>query len=119
MSSALQVFRRNPESDYSLVIMELEQRLPITNKYGLHARASTRLAQIAQKYTSEVSIARESNNGEGSIVTSEEVDAKSVLGILSLGAECGDHVRLRVSGEDAKVALAELANLVQQKFQEE
>ena len=99
--------------------MELERRLRITNKYGLHARASTRLAQVAQKYAVEVSIARESNNGDGVVVTSDEVDAKSVLGILSLGAECGDHVRLRVCGEDAKDAIAELTCLVEQKFHEE
>ena len=99
--------------------MQLERRLRITNKYGLHARASTRLAQLTQKYTSEVSIARESSKGDGVLVTSDEVDAKSVLGVLSLGAECGDYVRFRVCGEDAQNAIAELTNLVEQKFHEE
>ena len=99
--------------------MELEQRLSITNKYGLHARTSTRLAQVAQQFSSKIVVSRESTNGDGVVVRSEEVDAKSVLGLLSLGAECGDFIRIRISGDDAEAALTALVELAEQKFDEE
>lgn len=90
---------------------EVEKKLKIENKYGLHARASTRLAQLAQSYQSSISLARES--GE------RTVDAKSVLGILSLGAEHGELVRIRIEGEDADRAMAAVCKLFQDKFNEE
>ena len=61
--------------------METEALLEVRNKYGLHARASTRLAQLAQKFRSAIMISRTDG--------SPEVDAKSILGILTLGAEKG------------------------------
>ena len=99
--------------------IEIEHSIEVTNKYGLHARASTRLAQIAQKFKSKILISREMSNGSGEAERSEEVDAKSILGILSLGAECGDQIRFRIHGDDAQTAIAELTELVQQKFDEE
>lgn len=99
--------------------MDLERSIEITNKYGLHARASTRLAQTAQKFRSRIWVARESLNGDGTATRSQEVDAKSVLGILSLGAEVGDRVCFRVSGADAEKAMGELMKLVEAKFHED
>ncbi len=99
--------------------MEIEQLLRITNKYGLHARASTRLAQVAQKFDSDITVARESVNGQGEPVRSEPVNAKSVLGILSLGAECGDSVLVRATGGDAEAALEALKDLIEQRFHED
>jgi phosphocarrier protein NPr len=97
----------------------IEELLPIANKYGLHARASTQLAQLAQSFRARITIARESRNGEGVPIRSEEVDAKSVLGILSLGAECGDSIFVRIEGDDSRAAIEALRKLVDQKFHEE
>jgi phosphotransferase system HPr (HPr) family protein len=90
---------------------DLAQSLEITNKYGLHARASTRLAQVAQNYDSRITIARETGG--------QEVDAKSVLGILSLGAEHGETIKVCISGEDAEAAMKAVVELVECKFHED
>ena len=91
--------------------MELESLLEIKNRYGLHARASTRVAQVAQKFRSEIWISRA---GAG-----EEVDGKSILGILTLGAERGMQIRIRIRGEDADEAMKALTQLVHENFHEE
>ena len=91
--------------------MELECSVKISNKYGLHARASTRLAEVAKKFQSSIRLSRVGAN--------EEVDAKSILGILTLGAEKGQTLRIRASGEDAKQAVDALVEVVRQNFGEE
>jgi phosphocarrier protein len=91
--------------------MELECSVKISNKYGLHARASTRLAEVAKKFESSIRLSR--------VETNEEVDAKSILGILTLGAEKGQILRIRASGQDAEQAVAALVEVVRQNFGEE
>ncbi len=91
--------------------MELERSIEISNKHGLHARASTRLAQLAQRYTAAVFLSRGDSE--------EEVDAKSILGILTLGAEKGQVVQLRVTGDDAEDAMSALVALIEDKFGED
>ncbi|MBI4583624.1 MAG: HPr family phosphocarrier protein [Planctomycetes bacterium] len=93
--------------------MEIERSLEISNKYGLHARASTRIAQVAQKFRSKVLLLRGTKNGV------QEVDAKSVLGILSLGAEKGEVLRVKIWGDDADSAMEALTDLFLRKFDEE
>lgn len=92
-------------------LMELVRCVKLTNNYGLHARASTRLAQVARAYESDVRLSRE----EGT----EEVDAKSILGLLTLGAEKGQSLKLRVSGEDAERAMQAILALFEGKFDED
>ena len=91
--------------------MEAIELLEIRNKYGLHARASTRLAQVAQKFRSTIWFSR-SDGGP-------EIDGKSILGILTLGAERGMSLRVRVAGEDAKDALEAITALFKKNFDEE
>ena len=91
--------------------MEFENLVQINNKYGLHARASTRVAQLAQQFKSTIWISRD---GGG-----QEVDGKSVLGILTLGAASGSQIRIRVMGDDAEKALDALIQLVHANFHEE
>ena len=73
--------------------MEVELKIKVSNKYVLHARASTALVQTAAQFDSAVHLGRE--GGE------EFVDAKSILGIMSMGAECGADLCLKVDGIDA------------------
>lgn len=91
--------------------MEAFEILEIRNRYGLHARASTRLASLAQKYQSAISISRADGN--------QEVDGKSILGILTLGAERGTKIRLRAAGEDAPEAMKAIIELFNRNFDEE
>lgn len=90
--------------------MELERFLKVSNKYGLHARASTRLAQTASQFQATVFLCRKDGD--------EEVDAKSILGILTLGAERGQVLRVRAAGDDAARALEAIAELFERNFDE-
>jgi phosphocarrier protein HPr len=91
--------------------MEIERSVEISNKFGLHARASTRLAQLAKQFQSSIRLSRTDND--------EEVDAKSILGILTLGAERGQTLRIKATGEDAHAAMDALVELVRQNFGED
>ena len=91
--------------------MQLECAVAISNKYGLHARASTRLAQVAKQFQAAIHVSKIGDN--------EEVDAKSILGILTLGVEKGQMLRIRADGDDAEQAIAAVVHLVQQNFGEE
>ena len=91
--------------------MELKRCLRVSNKYGLHARASTRLAQVAKQFQSEVHLSRDAGD--------EEVDAKSILSLLTLGAESGQNLRVRVSGGDAESAMEAIVELFERRFDED
>lgn len=90
--------------------MELECAVEITNKYGLHARASQRLAQLANKFSSAITISR--------LGDVEEADAKSILSVMSLGIARGQTMRIRVSGDDAEQAMGAVVDLVHHDFYE-
>jgi phosphocarrier protein len=91
--------------------MELARSVRVTNRYGLHARTSTLLAQVANQFRSEVFLQREGS--------SEEVDAKSILGVMTLGAERGNTLLVRVRGDDAEAALRAITQLFEKNFNEE
>ncbi len=80
----------------------------ICNKLGMHARAAVKFVQLAAKYKSEVFVAKDG----------EEVNGKSIMGLLTLVAAMGTKVTLRVAGADADVALGALAALVERGFDE-
>ena len=86
---------------------EIVRTVPITHKYGLHVRASTRFVELARQFGSDVFISRPDG---------DEVDGKSVLAILTLGIEGGNDVVLRVDGGDAEQAFEALAALVADDF---
>lgn len=83
--------------------------IKITNKLGLHARAAAKLTQLASQFKSEIHIAR----------ADKRVNAKSIMGVMMLAAGLGVTVKLDAEGEDADEALAELATLFANKFDEE
>jgi len=91
--------------------MELVRSVKVSNRYGLHARASTRLAQLAKGFRASVEIARQGSR--------EAVDAKSILGILTLGAEKGQMLELRVRGADAETAMEAILALFGRNFDED
>lgn len=80
----------------------------IQNKLGLHTRAATLLVQLASTFPCEVYIAK----GD------QEVNGKSIMGILMLVASCGTTIGIRCEGERAKEACAAIIKLVDSKFGE-
>ncbi|PKN13728.1 MAG: HPr family phosphocarrier protein [Deltaproteobacteria bacterium HGW-Deltaproteobacteria-4] len=85
------------------------QEFIIKNRLGLHARASAKLVQTANRFRSEVFISKEG----------EEVNGKSIMGILMLAAAVGTKIEVRVSGEDADAAFAAISQLIEDKFGED
>jgi phosphotransferase system HPr (HPr) family protein len=90
-----------------------QKKLVIQNKSGLHARPAALFVQTANKFESEIRVSR--SNGSDS----EEVSAKSIMGIMMLAASQGCEITISASGSDAPQAIKKLANLVSNKFGEE
>jgi len=84
--------------------MELE----ITNRLGLHARAAAKLVHTASEYESDIFLS----------LNEEEVNAKSILGLLTLAATRGTTLGLRVEGADEDAASRAIAALFADKFGE-
>jgi phosphocarrier protein len=88
--------------------MTLEQVM-ITNKLGLHARAAAKLVHTASVFESEIYVGTEH----------EEVNAKSILGILTLAATKGTPLNVRADGADEAEAVRAIVQLFADKFGEE
>ena len=82
--------------------------LTVTNKLGLHARASAKLTQVASQFAAEVWLTR---NGR-------RVNAKSIMGVMMLAAGRGAALTVEAEGEDAEDALAAIRELLADKFGE-
>ncbi len=80
----------------------------ISNKLGLHARASAKLTKLAGSYRCDVWLSR---NGR-------RVNAKSIMGVMMLAAGLGSEVEIEVDGEDERPALDALLALIADKFGE-
>ncbi len=87
---------------------ELMRELPITNKRGLHARASAKFASCAEKFDATISVTR----------CGETVGGSSIMGLMMLAAGIGSSITVRVSGPQAQDALEALSALVLDKFGE-
>jgi phosphocarrier protein HPr len=85
-----------------------EKTLMIQNELGLHARAATKLVQLASKYPCEITVSKDGH----------EVNGKSIMGVLMLVASKGTRVTLRAKGERAGEAIDVLAALIDDKFGE-
>ena len=80
----------------------VEQSIAVKNPTGLHARPAALFIQTASKFKSDITITK----GD------REVDARSMLGILTLTARQGDIITLKANGDDAQEAVAALTYLV-------
>lgn len=87
----------------------LVREIEIINKKGLHARAASKLVQLATRYKSNIKL---SKDGQMS-------DAKSILGVLVLAASQGSVVKITTEGEDEQEAMDQLCDLINRKFDEE
>lgn len=86
----------------------MQQEVEIINKLGLHARASTKLTQVAGNFASDVWIER---NGR-------RVNAKSIMGVMMLAAGKGSKIKLETSGADENEAMQALVALINDRFGE-
>jgi phosphocarrier protein HPr len=87
----------------------VKNKVVIKNKLGLHARAAVKFMNLANRFASSVLIEKDGN----------EIDGKSILGILTLAAVQGSEITLRISGPDEDQALNALETLIEDKFHEE
>ena len=89
---------------------EARQEVTIVNKRGLHARASAKfVAAVAGMDGCQVLVAKDGHSAAGG----------SILGLMMLGAACGDTVELAVRGEKADARLAELVAMIEGGFGED
>ncbi len=86
----------------------VEQTVVIQNELGLHARAATKLVQLASKYPCEVSLSKDGH----------EVNGKSIMGVLMLVASKGTTVTIKAKGDKAGEAVAAIVALIEDKFGE-
>ena len=89
--------------------MTVTATLNICNTRGLHARASAKFVKLASSFESEIHVTRDG-------VT---VDARSIMGLLMLGAGIGCSIDVSAEGSDAEEAMEALTDLVTRKFDED
>lgn len=81
---------------------KVKKNIIIKSKQGLHARPAAMFVQIAAKYTSQISIVKDDLR----------VNGKSIMGILTLGAQHGHEICVEVDGQDAEALLSEIEALL-------
>ena len=86
----------------------IKQVATISNKLGLHARASAKLSKLAGSFASEVHLSR---NGR-------RVNAKSIMGVMMLAAGLGSEVEIEIEGSDEDAAMKAIVALIDDKFGE-
>lgn len=89
--------------------MESSRTVKIENKLGLHARAATKLAQLAQNFDASVTLTQ----------ADKTANADSVMALLMLASNQGKEVTISAKGNDAKQAVDEICQLISNKFDEE
>ncbi|MFH1873656.1 MAG: HPr family phosphocarrier protein [Pseudomonadota bacterium] len=81
----------------------------IKNQLGLHARAAASFVKIANRFSAEIIVSKDTT----------KVNGKSIMGVLMLAAAKGMVINIEIIGDDAEEALEALANLIENKFGEE
>jgi phosphocarrier protein len=100
----------SPETSSGQSIPEgaISRELPITNKRGLHARASAKFVQMVERFEADVWVTK----------GGETVGGTSIMGLMMLGAGFGSQIELAGEGWDAREAIEALAGLVESGFDE-
>jgi phosphocarrier protein HPr len=86
----------------------LRSTITISNRLGLHARASAKLTKLCGTFASDVFLSR----------NDRRVNAKSIMGVMMLAAGCGSEIAIEVSGPDEEHAMRALRDLIDDKFGE-
>jgi phosphocarrier protein len=88
---------------------KVEKDIAVINRLGLHARPAAMFVRIASRYRCDVWVAKEG----------EEVNGKSIMGLMTLAAGQGSKLHLRCEGPDAEKAMADLEELINARFHED
>jgi phosphocarrier protein HPr len=88
---------------------KIDKEIAIVNRLGLHARPAAMFVRIASRYRCEIWVSKEG----------EEVNGKSIMGLMMLAAGQGSKLRIRAEGPDADKAVEELEELINAKFNED
>jgi phosphocarrier protein len=86
----------------------IKKQVTIINKLGLHARAAAKFVTMASQFQSRIHIARDH----------QEVNGKSIMGVMMLAASQGTDIIISAAGPDEEEALTQLEQLVAERFQE-
>jgi phosphocarrier protein len=86
--------------------MVSQRRVTVVNELGVHARPAAEFVKLASKFESEISVAKDGDT----------VNGKSIMGVMTLAAECGAELQVRAEGSDAEAAVTALAELVANEF---
>ena len=89
--------------------LKVEKEITIVNRLGLHARPAAMFVRIASRHRSEIWVSKEG----------EEVNGKSIMGLMMLAAGQGSKLRVRCEGPDAEKAIEELEELINARFNED
>lgn len=87
----------------------VSRQVAITNKRGLHARASAKFVNLASELGTPIEVEKDGNR----------VCGTSIMGLMMLGAAMGDMIVIHVEGDGADEALQQLVTLVEERFGEE
>lgn len=85
-----------------------QRNVELVNRLGLHARAAAKFVNVSSGFSSEITVQ----------YNDEEVNGKSILGLLLLAAPCGSLLMVRAKGEDADSALEAIVGLIAGRFGE-
>jgi len=88
----------------------IEGTVEVSNGLGLHARAAAKLVRLASRFESDIKLGRQGR--------SEQIDGKSILGILFLAAARGTSLQFRIEGPDEQQAMIAIEELFRQGFEE-
>ncbi|PRX31069.1 phosphotransferase system HPr (HPr) family protein [Orenia metallireducens] len=83
-----------------------ERKVKLRNEFNLHARPASILVEEAEKYASRIKIIKDN----------QEADAKSILGLICLAVKDGEELLIQAEGNDAKVAVDRIADLIENKL---
>ena len=87
----------------------VEKEVTIVNRLGMHARPAAMFVRIASRYRCEIWVEKDG----------EQINGKSIMGLMMLAAGQGSKLRIRCEGPDAERAIEELAQLIAGKFNED
>jgi phosphocarrier protein HPr len=86
----------------------IKTSITISNKLGLHARASAKLTKLAGTFKSDIHLSR----------NERRINAKSIMGVMMLAAGCGSEIGIETEGVDEEAAMQALRELIESKFGE-
>ena len=87
----------------------IEREATIVNSLGMHARPAAQVVRLAATFTAHIELERDG----------QVVNGKSIMGVMTLAAECGAVVRVRAEGDDAEAAVTALQGLIAKGFGEQ